>query len=54
MNPIKFHIIVFYLKHIFIPYVDLRIKLGIPYIPKNSKYSRERFWTHKNGRESND
>jgi|TARA_Y100000031_G_scaffold136175_1_gene160018 hypothetical protein len=43
ISPVKFYIVAYYLKYIFIPYLDLRFKLGIPHIPKNSKYRNRRF-----------
>jgi len=37
-KSIKVFLMYLYLKYIFMPYLDLRFKLGIPHIPKNSKY----------------
>tara|TARA_B100000809_G_scaffold195659_1_gene195064 strand:- start:8 stop:181 length:174 start_codon:yes stop_codon:yes gene_type:complete len=37
-KSIKGFLVYLYLKYILIPYLDLRIKLGIPHIPKDSKY----------------
>jgi hypothetical protein len=37
-KSIKVFLVYLYLKYILMPYSDLRIKLGIPHIPKDSKY----------------
>ena len=37
-KSIKGFLMYLYLKYIFLPYLDLRFKLGIPYIPKDSKF----------------
>ena len=37
-KSIKVFFVWLYLKYILLPYIDLRNKLGIPHIPKDSKF----------------